>query len=81
MGPLAGVSGLDVARAAASAAPGRPVLWIDELERAAGVIRERVQPREGDLLVTVGAGDVFKVGERARSTRDRASGSRVAGSG
>ncbi len=63
VGPLAGVSGLDVARAAASAAPGRPVLWIDELDRAAGVIREQVRPQEGDLLVTVGAGDVFKVGD------------------
>ncbi len=63
VGPLAGVSGLDVVRAAASAASGRPVLWIDELDGAAEVIREQVRPQEGDLLVTVGAGDVFKVGD------------------
>ncbi len=64
VGELEGVSGLLVARAAADAAPGREVLWLGALERAATVLAEQVRPQEGDLLVTIGAGDVFKVGEQ-----------------
>jgi UDP-N-acetylmuramate--alanine ligase len=62
VGPLAGVSGLDVANAAADAAPGRRVEWLVDIDRAA----EHLAPRlgEGDLLVTIGAGDVFKLGDR-----------------
>ena len=63
VGELEGVSGLMVARAAASAAPGRKVMWVGPLERAAGLVAEQARPGEGDLLVTIGAGDVFKVGE------------------
>jgi UDP-N-acetylmuramate--alanine ligase len=61
VGELAGVSGLDVARAAADHAGGRPVWWLDDAETA--VAELPAQLREGDLLVTIGAGDVFKVGE------------------
>jgi UDP-N-acetylmuramate--alanine ligase len=61
VGELAGVSGLDVARAAADCGAGRPVLWTPTLDAA-----ERAFARslgEGDMLVTIGAGDVFRVGE------------------
>jgi UDP-N-acetylmuramate--alanine ligase len=61
VGPLAGVSGLDVARAAADHASGRPVWWLVDTDRAAQALVPRL--REGDLLVTIGAGDVFKLAE------------------
>ena len=61
VGDLAGVSGLDVARAAADAAGGRRVLWLQDAENA---VRELAPGlREGDLLVTIGAGDVWQLGE------------------
>ncbi len=60
-GPLAGVSGLDVADAAADAAPGRRVEWLVDIESAARHLEPRLG--EGDLLVTIGAGDVFKLGD------------------
>ena len=64
VGELAGVSGLAVARAAADHAGGRPVV----------AARRRHGPRassrrgfgEGDLLVTIGAGDVFQLADAAR---------------
>lgn len=62
VGELAGVSGLDVANAAADAAPGRRVEWLVDLETAERFLAPRLE--EGDLLVTIGAGDVFKLGER-----------------
>lgn len=54
-----GVSGWLVAGAAAQAARGRPVWWLPELERASGLLRAEL--REGDLLVTLGAGNVDQV--------------------
>ena len=54
-----GVSGWLVAAATAAAARGRPVWWLPELERAAGLLRGEL--REGDLLVTLGAGNVDRV--------------------
>ncbi len=62
VGPLAGVSGLDVAEAAADAAPGRRVSWLGDIDRAERVLAGRLG--EGDLLVTLGAGDVFRLGDR-----------------
>lgn len=61
VGELAGVSGLDVARAAADRSDGRRVVWSPTLESA----REALEPRlgRGDALVTLGAGDVFKLAE------------------
>ncbi len=56
VGPLAGVSGLDVARAAADHAGGRPVWWLVDAERAERALSRRLG--EGDLLVTIGAGDI-----------------------
>jgi UDP-N-acetylmuramate--alanine ligase len=61
VGDLAGVSGLDVARAAADRMGGRRVLWVPTLERAPAALESRLEP--GAILVTVGAGDVFKIGE------------------
>jgi UDP-N-acetylmuramate--alanine ligase len=62
VGPLAGVSGLDVARAAADHAGGRPVWWLVDAERAERAIAPRL--REGDVLVTIGAGDIYLLAER-----------------
>ena len=61
VGELEGVSGLSVAREAASAAGGRRVLWLGEVERAERILEPELG--EGDLLVTIGAGDVFRLAE------------------
>jgi UDP-N-acetylmuramate--alanine ligase len=61
VGPLAGVSGLDVARAAADHSAGRPVWWLVDTDRAARALAPRLG--EGDLLVTIGAGDVHRLAE------------------
>src|ERR1700761_9610531 len=67
VGPLAGVSGLDVARAAADAGNGKPVAWLPTSNRAQAFLEHRVQGLpEGSFLVTIGAGDVFKLGETLR---------------
>jgi UDP-N-acetylmuramate--alanine ligase len=62
VGELAGVSGLDVARAAADRMGGRRVVWAPSVERAQAVLESRLEP--GALLVTVGAGDVFRAADR-----------------
>ncbi|HEX3361924.1 MAG TPA: Mur ligase domain-containing protein [Solirubrobacterales bacterium] len=64
VGPLAGVSGLDVARAAADAGHGKPVAWLPTPAKAEAFLSYRLEalPR-GSFLVTIGAGDVFKLGE------------------
>jgi UDP-N-acetylmuramate--alanine ligase len=61
VGDLAGVSGLQVAQAAAERMGGRPVWWLPTVELA----REALAPRlvSGQALVTIGAGDVFRLGE------------------
>jgi UDP-N-acetylmuramate--alanine ligase len=61
VGPLAGVSGLDVARAAAERAGGRPVWWLRDAETAERAMAGRLG--EGDLLVTIGAGDINRLAE------------------
>lgn len=61
VGPLAGVSGLDVARATADHSSGRPVWWLVDAERAARALAPRLG--DGDLLVTIGAGDVFRLAD------------------
>jgi UDP-N-acetylmuramate--alanine ligase len=58
-GELAGVSGLDIARAAAEYAGGRPVWWLRDAETARRLLEERL--RAGDLLVTIGAGDIHEL--------------------
>jgi UDP-N-acetylmuramate--alanine ligase len=54
-----GVSGLLVAGAAADAAGGRPVWWLPEMDDAARMLRSEL--REGDLVLTLGAGDVDRL--------------------
>lgn len=62
VGDLAGVTARSVAEAAAERAGGRPVWWLRDAERA----RRALAPRlgEGDLLVTLGAGDIYRLAER-----------------
>jgi UDP-N-acetylmuramate--alanine ligase len=65
VGELAGVSGLQVAQAAAERAGGRPVWWLPDAataQRALEDLLDRTQ-EVGGALVTIGAGDVFKLGE------------------
>jgi UDP-N-acetylmuramate--alanine ligase len=62
VGPLEGVDGLLVADAAADAAGGRPVTWLRDIDRAASRLEGALG--EGDVLVTLGAGDVFKLADR-----------------
>jgi UDP-N-acetylmuramate--alanine ligase len=61
VGRLAGVSGLDVARAAAERAGGRPVWWLRDAPTAQRALAQQLG--EGDLLVTLGAGDIFRLAE------------------
>jgi UDP-N-acetylmuramate--alanine ligase len=61
VGSLAGVSGLAVARAAAERASGRPVWWLVDAERAERALAPRLG--KGDLLVTIGAGDIHRLAE------------------
>ncbi len=68
VGELAGVSGLDVARAAADRIGGRRVVWAPTLDAALAAARRRLGP--GVLLVTIGAGDVVGVGEALVESRE-----------
>jgi UDP-N-acetylmuramate--alanine ligase len=61
VGRLSGVSGLAVARAAADRASGRPVWWLADAERAERALAPRL--REGDVLVTIGAGDIYELAD------------------
>jgi UDP-N-acetylmuramate--alanine ligase len=68
VGPLAGVSGLQVAQAAAERMAGKPVWWLPRIELAERAIVDRLDHNqdlygEGAVLVTIGAGDVYKLGE------------------
>jgi UDP-N-acetylmuramate--alanine ligase len=68
VGELAGVSGLQVAQAAAEWMRGGPVWWLPDAAVAERALVERLDhdPRlygEGTVVVTIGAGDVFKLGE------------------
>jgi UDP-N-acetylmuramate-alanine ligase len=51
-----------VARAAADHAEGRPVWWLVDAERAERALAPRL--REGDVVVTIGAGDIYRLAER-----------------
>jgi UDP-N-acetylmuramate--alanine ligase len=68
VGELAGVSGLRVAQAAAERIGGRPVWWLPGAERAARAVAARLDSAsafygERPVLVTIGAGDVYRLGE------------------
>jgi UDP-N-acetylmuramate--alanine ligase len=58
--PLTGVSGKLVVDALAAARPGMPVAWTPSLEDAARFLSRRA--RSGDLVLTIGAGDVERAG-------------------
>ena len=64
-----GVSGLTIARAAADAAGGRRVLWTPSIEEAAA--RLAAETGEGDVVLTLGAGDVDALAKGSRSPRRR----------
>ena len=55
-----GVSGLHIAQAAADAGGGRPVAWAPSFADAEQLVAGRL--REGDLVLTLGAGDVDALG-------------------
>jgi UDP-N-acetylmuramate--alanine ligase len=61
VGELAGVSGLQVAEAVAERNGGKRVWWLPTAEAAHTALGPRLGP--GDILVTIGAGDIFKLGE------------------
>jgi UDP-N-acetylmuramate--alanine ligase len=61
VGELAGVSGLRVAEAAADRIGGKRVWWLPSADAARAALAPRLGP--GDILVTIGAGDIFKLGE------------------
>lgn len=54
-----GVSGLAVVRGVAEAAPGRPLVWAPTLRSALAALRRSTGA--GDLVVTMGAGDIDRV--------------------
>jgi UDP-N-acetylmuramate--alanine ligase len=61
-----GVTGLLVAEAVADAAPGKRVVWMRERESALHFLSTELQ--EGDLLLTLGAGDIHKLGKTLVAT-------------
>ncbi|HSJ18819.1 MAG TPA: Mur ligase domain-containing protein [Solirubrobacterales bacterium] len=61
VGELAGVSGRGIADAAADRAGGRRVWWLRDVELAERALAPRLG--DGDLLVTLGAGDVHRLAE------------------
>jgi UDP-N-acetylmuramate--alanine ligase len=61
VGPLEGVSGRLVAEAAADHAGGKPVWWLPDAAQAARALGPRIGP--GDLVLTIGAGDIYKLAE------------------
>jgi UDP-N-acetylmuramate--alanine ligase len=62
VGPLAGVSGRMVAEAAADAAGGRTVWWLPDAGQAERALAREL--RAGDIVLTLGAGDVDQLAER-----------------
>jgi UDP-N-acetylmuramate--alanine ligase len=64
VGELAGVSGLQVAESAADRGGGKPVAWLPTAGAAERFLADRLdQAPEGSVLVTIGAGDVYRLGE------------------
>jgi UDP-N-acetylmuramate--alanine ligase len=77
VGDLAGVSGLRVAQATAERSGGRPVWWLPDAAVARRALADRLDHNRavagGDqILVTIGAGDVFKLGEALAGNGERA---------
>jgi UDP-N-acetylmuramate--alanine ligase len=61
VGALSGVSGLMVAEATAEHAHGRRVWWLPTAEEAAAALRPRLG--DGDVLITIGAGDIYRLAD------------------
>ena len=61
VGELEGVSGMMVASAAADHGGGRRVWWLPTADLAARALGPRLEG--GDVLITIGAGDVYKLAE------------------
>ena len=61
VGELEGVSGMMVARAASDHGGGRRVWWLPTADLAARALGPRLG--EGDVLITIGAGDIYKLAE------------------
>jgi UDP-N-acetylmuramate--alanine ligase len=59
--PVPGVEGSLVAQALAAERPGMAVAWTPELEDAVRFLARRARP--GDLVLTIGAGDVERAGQ------------------
>lgn len=76
VGDLAGVSGLMVARAAADRMGGRAVWWLPEIETARRALAARLDRPGGPsgdwIVVTIGAGDVFRLGEELLASGEEA---------
>jgi UDP-N-acetylmuramate--alanine ligase len=58
--PVEGVEGRLIVEALVAERPGMPVAWAPELEDAVRFLSRRARP--GDLVVTIGAGDVERAG-------------------
>ena len=58
--PVPGVEGRLVVEALAAERPGMPLAWTPELEDAVRFVSRRV--RSGDLVLTIGAGDIERAG-------------------
>ena len=61
VGALEGVDGRLVATATADRAAGRPVWWLPDADAAAAALAPRLG--QGDLLITIGAGDIFRLAD------------------
>ncbi|MEX2107439.1 MAG: cyanophycin synthetase [Solirubrobacterales bacterium] len=70
VGALAGVSGLDVARAAADRMGGKRVWWLPTAELAREALGANLEP--GQVLVTIGAGDIFNLADALVANGDEA---------
>ena len=62
VGRLAGVSGLDVLRAAADRGHGKAAYWAPDLDAAERIARSRAGA--GTIIATLGAGDITKLSDR-----------------
>ncbi len=69
VGELAGVSGLDVARACADRIGGGRVRWLPTAAAAERVLAPQLDAAHpGTVLATIGAGDIFRLGESLLGT-------------
>jgi len=70
--PIPGVTGALVVDGVRSAAPGREVVYTPHGDDAVSFLADEV--REGDLVITLGCGDVWMLGDAARARIEEADG-------